>query len=490
MSENNFVSPSRQSAKGIIVIFALSVYNFIKRILIFFAVFIFRFLDYKDTKVIIGIIVFIVAFIIFSVLKYLNFKFYVTKDYFILNQGILTKDKTSIAKSKIQNVYIKQNVVQQLLNVVSLAIETAGDNITEIEIKALARPKAEALKQELIQNRVIDNIIIDERQETVYYSASIKKLLLEGITENHIKSSLFILAFIASIYSDLKDIIKNTKLDNSFGNWFLLEQEEVVTSIVFNLFLMVCLLFASFLFSLIKIMVINYNLKIKEIKGGLEISKGLLNKISLNLVPTRIQNTTISTNFLKQKLNLYKLSFKQTLINKKQQDSFTIIGLDKVKVQELVNKFYPKILDNPNKNKPEHYFYRIKIIQAIVFICLINIPLYFAPRVFLFLNIIIVLYHVFSIPKAFKKAYYSIDNEYLIIGKGTLIETKTELLELHKIQTVEFKQSIFQKPRAIASINIYSASKKITIPYIKTQQALLIYNYLLYKIESKEKDWM
>ncbi len=89
----------------------------------------------------------------------------------------------------------------------------------------------------------------------------------------------------------------------------------------------------------------------------------------------------------------------------------------------------------------------------------------------------------------YKKSYYAIDTNYLTVGSG-FITTKTQILEHHKIQMVNYSQNIFQKLKNTASIKIHTASDSLTIPYIKSKRAQAIVNYLLYKVESSDKDWL
>ena len=77
----------------------------------------------------------------------------------------------------------------------------------------------------------------------------------------------------------------------------------------------------------------------------------------------------------------------------------------------------------------------------------------------------------------------------MTIGSG-VIDTTTNILEIHKIQAVKIKQTIFQNRRRIASVVISTASKSVTIPYVSKSEALAIYNFLLFKVESQDKDWM
>jgi len=71
-----------------------------------------------------------------------------------------------------------------------------------------------------------------------------------------------------------------------------------------------------------------------------------------------------------------------------------------------------------------------------------------------------------------------------------LIDLTTSYLEISKIQAVSIRQTIFQKRRQLASVKIFSASKSLTIPQIYLATANDINNYLLYKVESEDKDWM
>ncbi|MDC0009098.1 PH domain-containing protein [Winogradskyella sp.] len=497
MSAHNFETPTRQSAKGIVVIFGVSLYRILKATIIIFAALVYKFISsgktayLTSTKFILITLGVLLLFLVIAILRYLNFKFYVSSDYFFLQKGIFNKEEISVSTSKIQNVYIKQNVLQQIINVVSLSIETAGDDKTEIEISALSKSKAEALKTLLLKvakpETFIDGEIVED---AVYFKASIKKLFLEGVSENHFKSFALIFAFIISIYNDIKAFVNQLELTSAFGSWFQLDEESLMTFILFNVTIVVVLIIMSFFLSLIRMLIQNFNLTVKRKSEGLEISKGLLNKINLSLSASRIQNTTRTTNRLKQALGLYKLSFTQAMANKKQQLNFNIVGLGKTQINELLEQFYPKAEERLIKHKPNKYLMYRLLSVSILTLLLLNMPLYFGPRSLLFLNIPIVMLVVASAIFAYKKAYYYLDSNYIIVGSGKLIDTHTNFLEIKKVQAVSLNQSIFQKTRGLASVVIYTASKPLTIPHVELTTALTIKNYLLFKVESENKDWM
>ncbi|WP_372755168.1 PH domain-containing protein [Mariniflexile sp.] len=490
MEAYKFEKPSLQSAKGIAVIFVENLYKVIKNILPLFlvvAIGIFKndhfFLEYQATIIIVLIFVFI-SVVITALLKYYTFKFHIDNNHFILNKGIFRKEVISIQKSKIQNIHIKQNFVQQILNVVALNIETAGDDTTEIEIKAISKPMALVLKEVLLIN---DKYEVDEATENdnLYFKISLKQLILEGVSENHLTSVVLVLALLSGIYDTLRDFIKFTHLGS-----FNLSASGLFESILFNIFLFVLLLFLGFLYSLLKIFILNFNLKVVNTKAGLEISKGLLNKVSLHVQKNKIQNIRLRTNRLKKYFSLYSLQFSQIMESKKQKEYMSIIALDDLQAHNLIDKFYKGFSENSQIHKPEKYFMRVLAIQYAIPLLLLNIPLYFVSSYLILLNIPLLTLLIWHINQSYKKNYFSIDENYFISGSGNIIDTITDYLELKSIQSVEFKQTIFQKKRHLASVVVYTAANHITIPHIKVAMAQPIVNYLLFKTEVGDKNWM
>jgi putative membrane protein len=59
-----------------------------------------------------------------------------------------------------------------------------------------------------------------------------------------------------------------------------------------------------------------------------------------------------------------------------------------------------------------------------------------------------------------------------------------------KAQSVDFRQSFFQKRRGLASLRVNNASGQMNIPYIPEDVAYKLMNYLLYRVEAANKKWM
>jgi putative membrane protein len=497
MSAFDFESPSRQSAKGIIVIFGINAFKVLKGAWAFILLIVIQGIrsgngSFRNQLLIIGgVLAVVLMLLIVAILQYLNFTFYLKDGHFFIKKGVLNREELSVSHSKIQNVYIKQNLLQQIVNVVSLSIETAGDDKTEISISALPKPMAIELKRQLLKNsnqlRIKDP---EPKEKPVYFRASFPKLLLEGISENHLKSFLIIFAFVIGLYNDLKEIVNSIGFMNGYKGWFQLEGESVVALIIFNLTFIIALIFVSMLFSMLKMLIQNFDLTVIRNEEGLELSKGLFNKINLGLTSSRIQKTTVSTNRLKQLLGLYKLSFTQANANKKQQLNFNIVGLGKIQVKEILNQFYPNIDGRIKRHKPSKYMLIKHSYLGFFLLLLINMVLYFLPAVFLWLNAVLIILIGSSIYFTYQKTYYYVDQDYIVRAGGGLIDTWSSFLELHKTQCIQISETYFQKRRGLAHLTIYSASKTLKIPHIPKKEALNISNQILYLVESQNRDWM
>ena len=112
MNAYNFEIPSRQSIKGIVVIFGVSAFQIVKGSWVFVLLFILKFLqsgkgpNLSNPWIAVsgsGILILILAI---AILQFINFKFYLKDGYFFLKKGILNKEEISVSTSKIQRSMI------------------------------------------------------------------------------------------------------------------------------------------------------------------------------------------------------------------------------------------------------------------------------------------------------------------------------------------------------------------------------------------------
>ena len=98
MIKSEFSTPQRQSKTGLLVLFANSLFEFMKAMWIVLIIF---FLKGKATDIFLGIGIFVLVLLgfgVYSYLKYRTFTFYIDEEQneFVVQHGILNKTKTVV----------------------------------------------------------------------------------------------------------------------------------------------------------------------------------------------------------------------------------------------------------------------------------------------------------------------------------------------------------------------------------------------------------
>jgi putative membrane protein len=497
----DFSTFSRQSTKGILVIYIAHLYKFLKLtwILVFLIVKDFTKITNKVDAIYIyaGVAFFLIFFLVRTYLIFKNFQFKIENEHFILKQGILKKTNTAIPFHRIQNINFKQNIVQQIIGVFEVSIETAGSSTTEISIKALSLQKATALKEVISKNTKLSEAEVVEEQHTKpLVRIGVKELFKVSLTENHLQNLLIFFAIVIGLLQQLQQVT------DSLGKTELIDGfiEENTNAISASIFLVIILLLlltvVALVSSFVRVFLVHFNLTAYLKEDAFEINQGLFTKKSIILKKQKIQNITISTNPLKRLIGISFITFKQAvsgkLNNKKKDKLIRIVGCKKEQVEIIkASLFEPSEVENNEKKLPENYYKRRIFIFTFLFLIVSYTIAYliFSNFEIFYSTIVIIPIVVFLILKKVKKRFYKISDDMLLVGKG-LLETHVTYLEIFKVQNIKMQQTIFQKRSNVADLILQTASGKIKIPCIDFNEAINIYNHTLYKVETTKTSWM
>ena len=211
MSNFNFSEPQRQSQAGLVLIFASTLYRFVRNLWVLLIYFFVRQTD-QSMLLLIGLGTGVVLLLLlgYSILSFLKFKFHIdeTNKEFVLEKGVFDSDVTNIPFGKIQQVNFKRSILQRVIGVYSLVIETAGSQEKEVEIKALSEEKANALADRLMDLKyrevgktsevTASEEISDEPLSSApewQYKISFMTLIKFGLTSNYLRGVGIIVAF-------------------------------------------------------------------------------------------------------------------------------------------------------------------------------------------------------------------------------------------------------------------------------------------------------
>ncbi|MFN3753771.1 PH domain-containing protein [Flavobacterium sp.] len=496
----NFNQPQRQSLVGILVIFLEMIFQFLKATWPIIVISLLK-ADFKSTLVVVLISLAVaVYFGVYSFLKYRNFTFYIDEenDEFIISDGIINKTKTTIQLHKIQQVNIKQNLIQRLIGVYALDVDTAGSDKKEGDIKAISHHLALALKSKLLENEgkkvVVENEISQEKTEDYslpFLKINLVSLLKIGITSNYVKSIGLILTFFFTIYENLhqagaEDVISTDKLEG-----FVDENSLWYSGLVFVLIMFSVVFLINVGRTLIKF----FNYTVTKQKGSLMLTYGLINTQSTILKPEKVQIVKVSRNYLQKKLNVLEIKIRQAISNEKKDNKslIEIPGCNAFERDEILKLLFKQLPEKGIMMQPNFR----KLVFSIFLTIVLPLTGYFLfgkyaePQVFEYGNFAL-FYALFMLVLLF----FGFRNYRLFVNKNHIIkqsgawDVDNEIIEIGKIQAITTSQLFWHKSLNIGSLTMHTAGGNITFHLGKFDKINEYVNLWLYEIETSNSNWM
>jgi len=500
MKSKSLSAPNKLPIEGLTIIFFKALYKWGRALWPFILIYIFKSSKYQAYQeyILLGVGVILILSIIHAILFYKHFSFQIKDNEFIVKRGYLNKEYKSIPLERIQTVNIKQNFIQQIIGVVQLDIDTAGSKEKEISLPALRLAHAKEIESFLLSQKENTDEDTAEKSDSInkeashkeekktLFKLSIPELAKIAISDNILKGGLLALSFTYGLYEQYNDIITERfakEIDT---------MKETADSASWQLILFAIGIFIVFsiVISVIRIILINFDLKLSKTSQGYKLEKGLFNKKSVIIPLSKIQTYTWTTNPIRKLFNIVTVTIKQASSNAVDEKNAVHIPGCKNSIEENIRK---EIFNNSDYQDYSTYrtqaFYFIRSWFFLVLLPSALIPFFTGLKPILIGILAWDLLITYMLYKASLKRQFSISKDYIIAQKGA-ISTTWKLVPLYKIQAVSFKQSIFMKRKDRASLRIYTASESFIIPYINTNTAMECYNFILYKIESKNRKWM
>ncbi len=499
--DTQFDKPQRQSEIGILVMFIDAIQHYGRAFWPLLVIWLFKFNEINKWFFIFGIPTILLIIGAIAYLKYINFTFYLDhqNNEFIITNGIFNKTKTAIQLHKIQQVNINQSLIQRIIGVYTLDVDTAGSNNKEGKIRAISHPLALELKSRLLDNekRISNNVIenaTDENSlqiEQPFIKISLLSLIKIGITSNYVKSFSLLLIFFLTVTENInnftgRDILNDGNVQNYVNENFIIQSVLIG---IFILFLIVLLI------NLVRIIIRYFNFKITKQKGSLLMHFGLINTKSTILKPEKVQITAITQNYFQKKMNILELKIKQATggVKEEQKAAIEIPGCNIFEKDEILKLIFNQIPEKGVMLKPN-----FRKLGFALFIT-IGLPLlgFYFFRVYnptdgLQLNYGVPFYVFFMtlIQYFFYKNHRLFINEKCIIKQSGAWDITNEIIIPSKIQAISTSQLFWHKSLNIGTLTLHTAGGNLTLQLGDYNKIKEYINLWLYEIETSDSNWM
>jgi len=434
-----------------------------------------------------GTVIILVFIITRSIIEWLRFTFYIQQEQLIVNKGIFTKNQMIIPIEKIQTVHIEQHIWHRMTATCKLIIDTAGTNKEELTIHALPTKTAAAIKTLLLQEKQSDTHFQTPNNQTII-SLSFTDLLKLSFTANHLETFVIIFFFTIGKLDDLGKLFHFSSTD-----WIIeksMEQQQANYSWqLISTGIAIVLLF-SVAASIIRMAIKYYHFTISLSTKGFEASWGLIQHKQEIIPIHKIQFIAWKSNWIRRKLGLYLLHLKavgEDELKKNQKIQIPITQL--AQLQTMIKHYQANIPSQINTNintVHRSFFWRMYILFQLPFLVITGGVLFFWIEWKALLLIIIAVYWLIAGLYKLKNFQYWITESAVEIQTGVWGRNYT-VLNWKKIQLVSIAQSLYQKRKQLATLEMHTASGTIKLPYIDVEKAYFLADYITMQIEMKEE---
>ncbi|MBK9687806.1 MAG: PH domain-containing protein [Saprospiraceae bacterium] len=485
----DFDSPQRQSTIAILLVILKTLKVLFRQIALPFFVFVVMGKKGSDYGTYFVVFICSISFIsmVYSIINHFRSFYYIANNELVVHSGILGKKKLSIPIERIQTINFEENLIHKLFHVKRLKIDTAGSGEKELELAAIDNPKAEALRNILLGNKEHSMVFDTQmpKREEVIFSLDIPDLIKAGLMENHLRSGGLILVFMWWIYANLQEVGINAED-------YIEEVEKPAFSI--NLFLLGIGFFilVSLIISLFRTVFKYYNLHLSRSGNGFKISQGLLNSKTISALDHKIQTVSWSDNLLKKLMGIHDLKLKQASSKTvESKESIIVPGCSYRHIMQICQYVFPSW--SPNlftfSKVDKSYLYRSYYFSIILGLLAIGISYIFKNNTAIYGIVVLVAFLMVMSYLGYKKLAYGYNREWIHL-KGGAFGDKHVVSPIFKTQSLKISQNPFQRRKNLVNLTLFNASGSESIPFIPRETALIMSNYVLFKIEIDKRHWM
>lgn len=495
----DFSQPQRQSLPGILVMFANSLQKTVRALWPMLLIWLVRF-ESLNKLVFFGSVAGVVVLIgIISYLQYLFFTFHIDEENgeFVIQKGVLNKTRITIQLHKIQQVNINQSLIQRLVGVYKLEIDTAGSDKKEASISAISHELATILKERLInysQQEAAESIenISDKVAPTSFIKIGLASLIKIGFTSNYIKSFALIFVFFTTILENLQQLNTEVIDEDKVTNY--LDTLPIITS-----FLLVIGFFIGLILvvNLVRTILKYFDFTIQKSKQAIILSYGLLSTKNTLLNPNKVQKIKVTQNYFQKKLDVTTIGIHQASSDAekvKEKDQIEVPGCTENERDAILKLLLGQLPQKgtmylPNWRKLAVNTFFFLLVPIVVTLFLNHKTDFVAWNDWFMYTAIFSVFAGVMLWFSFKNYKLFVSNDFIIKQNGAW-DIDTTIIEPYKIQAIETQQFFWQKATNIGSVTLSTAGGTVSFTTGNYSEIKQLVNYWLYQVETWEKNWM
>jgi putative membrane protein len=389
---------------------------------------------------------------------------------------------------RIQAVHIEENWLHQLLDLAQVALDSPGTEKTEVKL-ILRQREAEEFRRFISGQRrqgeeeLLQTTIPESDPEPTLFQLSQPDLIRLGLSANHLEAFFLMLAFGFSLLDNLERAI-----DFEFSGFLRWLSDLAANSTAAALGMVaLAILLLSVVLSLLRITLQYGRFAISRSAKGFRIQSGLIN-LKEKIIPfSKVQYISWKANWLRSRIPIYLLHF-HAIGDENMKKKWTIrIPITQPGfVDTLLAYYHPAINQQPDYLRIQRAYIGRRIWLLGILPLLLLFPLlYYFRGGYAYWLLLWPLYIALTASLFRRRFRLYVAADALQICRG-IFGREYMVLRWENIQSVALRQSIYQRRNGLATLRIYTADRWISIPFLSLQEAEIIRDYAMVRVEMGE----
>ncbi len=394
----------------------------------------------------------------YEVIWHQRFEYELARDTLNIDSGVLFRREREIPYRRIQNVDIRRSLVQRLLNIARLNIETAGGGSTEAQLQYVSMSEARRV-QEHVQERKRRSREPAASSETGPAPEPESSVLFELDDSDLILYS--ILSFDPRVLSVLFVVIPSAA--PMFGPFV----DEVTASLflVFGIMGALGLAFAIWVLSAFARFVQFYGFRLTRVGDELRYERGLLQRYDGSIPLEKIQSVVVEENVLMRQFDYASLAIQTAGYapgagpTGGSEAAVPLAKRDQLfELARTIEPFDPPTFEHPPKAARRRYAVRYTIVIGVLVAVAFGASTFVTPFPWYVLSILLLLIPLAAHKKWQHRGWALLDG-YAATRNG-FWRRRIHVIPDFRVQTVIDRRTIFQRRWGLASVVIDTASSR------------------------------
>ncbi|MGM0590337.1 MAG: PH domain-containing protein [Halobacteriota archaeon] len=392
----------------------------------------------------------VVLLVGYEVAYYQRFEYVLTEDTLDIESGVLSRRNREIPLRRIQNVDIHRNVVQRVLGIAAVDLETAGGSDTEGSIRYVSFEEAKRLQRDIGRLKRGGDASESTPATEPLFALDDRELALVGALSFDLRLPGLLFVLVPTL--------------GSVVGPFLPTSAGTVVAIATGVMLFVAVVLVSWVVGATVTVLNYYGFKLDRIGDELTYERGLLRRYDGSIPFDKIQTLTIQDNPLKRYVGYATLAIETagygTSGGPNRSGSEAAVPLattDRVlALAREIEAFGDPEFERPPKRVRRRYAARYLIALGVVVAGLFGLETvaraglpWYAPAAFV--PVIPVAAHY-----KWKHRGYWLGPEHVVTRNGVL-SRETKIVPYYRIQTVIDSRTVFQRRWRLATVTVDTA---------------------------------